>query len=262
MKRRFNYTKRQKIPRSQISLAWIEPDEPSGPISFQGAIDSALDPPLPPEAAIHIEAYNGPLTMRFYCGTVAAPEIPEDNQLTNFPPGIRPNFRVKVTLPDDPRKRLLARADSVSPMSPEDAKAGRVSILPVERIDLKDQLWRVDMEDIDAPKLQLNSTVTEPRDIASMASEGDFLALAYPAVMRQILSTVLNSETAMEDHPWISFGTRLASSHPPDPDEFDDNDELSEERSEWIDQAVAGFATLNEAKRKFITHKLQEQGHA
>ncbi|MBK1830131.1 hypothetical protein JIN77_05320 [Verrucomicrobiaceae bacterium R5-34] len=261
MKRRFNYTKRQKIPRNQVSLAWIEPEISSGPISFYGAIDPTVEPPLPPEAEIYIEAYNGPLTMRFFCGTVENPEIPADNQLTNFPPGVRPNFRVKVTLPDDQRKRLLARADSVSPTSPEDAKAGRITILPVERVDLKDEVWRLDLDDIDAPKLQLNSNITEPRDIASMASEGDFLALAYPAVIRQILSEVLKSETVMENHPWISFATNLASAHPPDPDEFEE-DELVREQSEWIEKAVAGFATHNEAKRKFITHKLQEQGHA
>jgi hypothetical protein len=263
MKRRFNYTKRRKLPRSQVALAWKEPSSPSEPPIFFGTIDPTLDPPLPSDAEIYLEAYSGAINMRFFCGTVAKPSLSEENSLHLFAPGQSPLFRVKVTAPNDPLKTILARADSVSPMSPDDAKAGRISILPVERVDLGDLLWKVSLDDINQPKLQLNKTVTEPRDIATMANDGDFIALAYPAVIREILTAVLSAEEAEDDHPWIEFGARLAGIHPPDEDDFplDDNEELIKEQSIWIDSAVQGFASHFEAKRNFITHKTLTENH-
>lgn len=265
MKRRFNYTKRQRIPRNQVAIAWNEPEKASDPLIFNGGLDLTLDPALPANAEIYLEAYSGPLTMRFHCGTVAHPSLPDDRALTNFAPGQRPLFRVKVTAPDDPLKRILARADSISPMSPEDAKAGRISILPVERVNLGDELWRVDMEELDQPKLQINSTVTEPRDISSMANEGDFLALAYPAVTRQILTVLLHPDsTVSSDHAWLVFGSRMAGTPAPDEDEYseDDNEAYLKDCREWIDLAAAGFASHFETKRAFITHKTQTHDHA
>lgn len=260
MKRRFNYTHRRKIPRSQIAIAWNIPANDSEPLRFHGELNLELDPPLPPEAEVFLEAYGGPVLMRFKCGTVQTPKLPENCELTEFAPGQRPLFRVKVTAADDPLKRLLARADSISPMSPHEAKTGRKSILPVELVDLGDQVWRLDMGDLDQPKLQLNRSINEPHDISTMAREGDFLGLVYPAVMREILTALLHPDsTADESHPWIDFGSRMAGCPPPDEDEFDESEseEFGKLCRDWIDKAVAGFASHFEISRAYITSKLQ-----
>lgn len=262
MKRRFNYTERRGIPRSQVAIAWVEPKSDSEPLEFDGELNLHLDPPLPPDAEVFLEVYSGPVSMRFPCGTVATPVLPEDRRLTDFAPGQRPLFRVKVTSSDDPLKRLLARADSISPMSPDEAKSGRKSILPVELVDLGDEIWRVNMEDTDQPILQLNKSIKEPNDISTMAREGDFLGLAYPAVVREILSVLLHPDCAAdEEHAWIDFGIRMAGSHPPDSDEFE-SEELRGERVEWIEKAVAGFASHFEVKRAFETCKIQSHNEA
>jgi len=261
MKRRFNYTGRRGIPRSQVAIAWIEPESIAEPLRFNGELNLQFEPPLPPEAEVFLEVYDGPVSMRFSCGTVTNPVLPEDRRLTHFAPGQRPLFRVKVTSPDDPLKRILARANAISPMTPDEAKTGKKSILPVELVDdLGDQVWRVNMNEPDQPILQLNKLISEPNDISTMAREGDFLALAYPAVIREILSTLLHPDSAVdENHPWIEFSERMAGSLRPDDD---DTDEFETVCKKWIDKVIAGFASHFEIKRSFITYKLQVQDHA
>ncbi len=265
MKRRFNYTQRRKIPRSQVAIAWVEAENENEPLRFDGELNLELDPPLPPSAEVFLEAYSGPILMRFPCGTASKPSLPPERVLTDFAPGQRPLFRVKVTSPDDPLKRLLARADSISPMSPHEAKTGRKSILPVELVDLDDQVWRVNMDDPDQPILQLNKSINEPNDISAMAKEGDFLGLVYPAIMREILSILLHKDTtADETHQWIVFGSRMAGCTPPDNDEFDESsdEDFVKECRDWIEKAVTGFASHFEVSRAFVTSKIQSKNEA
>ena len=260
MKRRFNYTQRRKILRSQVAIAWVEPENENEPLRFDGELNLELDPPLPSNAEVFLEVYNGPILMRFQCGTVDSLSLPVNRELTDFSPGQRPLFRVKVTSPDDPLKRLLARADSISPMSPHEAKTGRKAILPVELEDLGDLVWRVKMDDPDQPILQLNKAINEPNAISTMAKEGDFLGLVYPAVMREILSTLLHPDsTSDETHPWIDFGARMAGCMPPNDDDFDEteSDDFTKECHIWIEKAVAGFASHFEVSRAFVTSKIQ-----
>ena len=260
MKRRFNYTLRRKIPRSQVSIGWVEPKSDAEPLQFDGELNLELTPPLPSNAEVFLEVYSGPLSMRFPCGTVEKPVLPEERKLYDFAPGQRPLFRVKVTLPDDPLKRLLARADSISPMSPDEAKTGRKSILPVELVELGDQIWRVNMDDPEQPILQLNKSINEPNDISTMAKEGDFLGLAYPAVIREILTVLLHPDSVTDDtHQWIDFGSRMAGCSRPNEDDFDEStaDEYAKECRIWIEKVVAGFASHFEISRAFVTSKIQ-----
>lgn len=265
MKRRFNYTQRRKIPRSQVAIAWVEPASDAEPLRFDGELNLELTPPLPCDAEVFLEVYSGPVSMRFPCGTVGKPVLPEDRKLHDFAPGQRPLFRVKVTSPADPLKRLLARADSISPMSPDEAKTGRRSILPVELVDLGDQVWRVNMDDPEQPILQLNKSINQPNDISTMAKEGDFLGLAYPAVIREILTVLLHPDSAADEtHQWLDFGSRMAGCLPPDENDFDESasDELAKECRIWIEKAVSGFCSHFEVGRAFVTCKIQANNEA
>ncbi len=67
MRRRFNYTGRQKIKHSEARIAIAPPD--AGPASFDVALNlSRLQ--LPAHAPVWIEAYYRTQFMRFPFGTV------------------------------------------------------------------------------------------------------------------------------------------------------------------------------------------------
>jgi hypothetical protein len=261
MIRRFNYTDRQKIPRDQVRLAWIV--NGSGPLKFQGTVDLTLERPLDPAALVFVEAYSGPVVMRFPFGTVEHPEHPADTTLLDFPPGLKPLFRVKVVVPDSDR-RLLAWADAVTPLAPEEIESGR-SILPVETLDLGPLVWRLRIES-NQFRLQLNSAIHEPRDITALAREPDFIALVYPAVIRQILEHLLlgpERDSVDADHDWVVFAAQLTGKPTPARDEnatdSDDDGAFADEVEEWVEEAIAGFCQQQHAVEGFVQSKKEAE---
>lgn len=255
---RFNYTDRQKIPRAQVQFTWVESN--SEPLQFRAEMDLTLTRPLNPSAFIFAEAYSGPVVMRFAFGTVGFPEHPADTSLSEFPPGLRPHFRVKVIDPG-PERQILAWANSITPLASDEIQTGSRSILPVETVDLGCLVWKLRFEGNDV-RLQLNSTIREPRDITAQARDADFIALVYPAVIRQILKHLLlgpEQDSVEPDHDWLVFASQLAGRAVPVRDEeldlsASDNGFL-EDVEEWIDETISGFCERQHAVEQFIQFK-------
>jgi hypothetical protein len=262
MIRRFNYTDRQKIPRDQVRLAWIV--NGSGALKFKGDIDLTLDRPLDPSALIFVEAYSGPVVMRFPCGTVGSPEYPADTTLVDFPPGLKPLFRVKVVDPG-PDRRMLAWADAINPLAPDEVASGRRSILPVEAIDLGPLVWKLRVES-NQFRLQLNSAIREPRDITVLAREHDFIALVYPAVIRQVLEHLLlgpERDSVDPDHDWLVFAAQLTGKAAPTREEnatdSDEDGAFADQVEEWVEESIAGFCRQQHAVESFVQSKKEAE---
>lgn len=255
---RFNYTDRIRIPQRNVRITWIE--DGSGSLGFNAEVDLELERLLDPAGLVFVEAYSGPVVMRFPFGTVSHREHPAETSLTEFPPGLKPLFRVRVVDPAGDR-RVLAWADAVAPLSQEEIKSGRRSILPVETIDLGQRVWNLR---IDSNKffLQLNSSIREPRDITVLARDSDFIALVYPAVIRQILSHLLlgpEAESVGEDHEWLVFAASLCGRPAPARPEDIEEGSFVDEVEEWIHDSVTSFCSAQNAAENFVTFKKEAE---
>lgn len=260
---RFNYTNRQPIPRSHIFLSLIE--MPEGRFQIGGHVNLQLKEPLAPSAQIIVEAYKGSLVMRFDFGTVANQRPPENAFLDHFPRDLRPLFRIKV-VEEGPQRKLLALAESFSPKTTGEIKAGRNSILPVEPADLGHLVWKLDFEGNAVRALQLNRNFHESRDITSLALDPDFIALVYPAVINQILQRLLlgpEHEIVEPDHEWLVFAHLLAGREAPDRNEGDetafDSEAFSSQVYEWIEEVVAGFCSRHNIAEMFFSFKRNQE---
>lgn len=260
MIRHFNYTNRQRIPQEQLQFVWKNGDD--GFLRFNAVLDLSLPTPLPPDAVVVVEAYSGPVIMRFPFGTVGAPQHPEDTALRDFPPGLKPSFRVKVVETAGASKKLLAWARDIAALTPDDAEAGRRSILPVESVDLGPMVWDVRFEN-NSPVLQVNSCITQPRHITVMAKEADFLALVYPAAIHRILIHLLlgpSADDVNREHEWLRFGFVLARRPAPDREDFPDADEaFREEVDDWIKEVVRGFCQRQSSVENYIQFRKEAE---
>jgi hypothetical protein len=260
MIRRFNYTHRARIPRESLQIVIHE--SPSSPSRFDMAVLLPEQVANVPHAAVWVEAYAGPVQMRFRFGPASSPLAPESTALDRFRPGEKVLFRVKVVDESDEFRRVLAWADKISPVLPEEAVSGRKSILPVERADLGERLWRLDWRE-EMPVLQVNESITEPRDITQMARmDPEFLSLVYPAVVREILYTLTLTNFVIQpdeelNHDWLSFACNQlgAGPLPPEPDEDGSG---AEDRLQWIDDAVEGFCRQWRTVGAFVAMKKRE----
>lgn len=251
MIRKFNYTGRKRIARSRISVEIIFHGD--GPPSFEASVDlEGLD--LPAQARVFIEVYRRYYFRRFHFGTVARLVPPQDRRLEDIDPGALVLFRVKV-VETVAKGRILAAADRVLPQRTEDEPVGKISLLPVDFVDLGGAVWRLDLEG-DWPSLQLNSRVDNIREIARTDSR--FFALVYPEVVRQVLYQVVVVEdyTDPEGDPedWMSLWLRFAwellgqTSLPP----AGGSESVNQAKLKWIEDVVEAFCAENRTRERYI----------
>jgi hypothetical protein len=162
------------------------------------------------------------------------------------------------------RARILAVADKVFPVLPEEEEQDRLSILPVEFSDLGAVLWCLDA-DGDKPILHVNKDVPEIREI--VRADPAFHALVFPEAVRQILKRILEDEyTDAQCDPddwqaqWLRYIQSLPGMDAPPSSNGEDGDELELENAEWIEKAVGKFAAKLRAREKFTRAHQQQEG--
>jgi hypothetical protein len=247
MLRRFNYTNRIKLRRSDVDVCVQM--TPRG-LEFDAKI-SFQDYDLPQDAVVFIEAYRQTNWMRFYFGRVGAIVPPQDRLLSQFdvPEGIQ--FRVKVTVQDG-LHRLLAEADGIPLRQPGDEKSNRKPLLPVKPADLPNEIYRLDFQ-ADSPILLISKQAGNYSDI-SQAPE--FVSLTFPMILRQILTKVLvvdDFDDPTESNDWRGQWLRFAVALPAVSDPPNSEDAI-ETKIEWIDAAATAFAKHIKAQDRFQEH--------
>ncbi|MDH2382843.1 hypothetical protein [Bradyrhizobium sp. CER78] len=239
-KRRINSTGRKRISRESIDIRMLSA-VPGESLRASAAIDLSSYK-FPADALLAIEAYHRSSGMRFECGTVGNQSIPPVLLLDQVDQSGSVLFRVKVTDGDGERGRLLGSAERVQPLS-EDESKDRRALFPVLYRSLGQQVWKVEINEGDRPKLILNRDLPgiQHRLQTDVFMKGTLFPPAFRIVM-EALSAAPNDDDGddeAESPPWqtewLTFCQErlgLAAPPPNDPDE----------RQSWIEDAVDRFS--------------------
>jgi hypothetical protein len=126
---------------------------------------------------------------------------------------------------------------------------GRRGILPVEKSDLGNELWRLDFRTQDV-FLLVNDRIPELAD--RVRFDASVFSLIYPSIIRQILVRALDEEIDEEEEAdkwpilWIRFARRLHPEKLPPPPSDD-----VEDRQDWVEEIVSAFCEEHSLKEKF-----------
>ena len=249
MIRRLNYTGRVRILREDARLVIIE--RPGMPLIFEAGLD-LTGYGLPEDASVYVEAYRQipPTWMRFDFGTMAHIEPPPSTELTAFDSAEGILFRLRVTSLADAGGKLLAEADSIRGRKTEEIEETVDPLLPVQPVDLGAEIWSLDTSD--GPRLLINRALWDWKAVAVTPA---FVSLVYPAVLRQILGTVLLEEKCFEvddEDYWCSRWLRFASLIPGVPDIPDEQTD-PEKIKEWIHDVVSAFSRQQNMLNRVLT---------
>lgn len=254
MLRRFNYTGRKKILREDVPIS-LQGSKPLW--YFQADLNGIGKYELPPDARVFVEAYEQASYMRFDLGTVGNITLlsKESRVLSEFEGSDGMRFRLKV-VDSSPEAKLLAEADGILPLAPEDADENKLPLLPVRHSELGQELWKISFEDgtQNMPTLLVNEIIDDR--IAFVRSPA-FIALAWPGILREILVRVLiiDGHTDLDDEGdwhslWLRFARRIVpvASIP------------SEEDAAylWISDVVSAFCNKNGLVTKYKQY--EEEG--
>ena len=208
---------------------------------------------VPSDARVFVEAFYRTSYMRFDCGTIGHPSIPQTRRLTDIDSDNLVRFRVKVvggSLQDE--HRVLAASPDITIAAAGPGSSSRISLLPVNFRDLGHQIWRVELETNQAV-LELNNRIASIEQMAR--TDKKFFALVYPAAVREILTHIAlveQYEPDEESDEWWSLWLRWTATLTPDPLPSDLDD-----RPAWITAVVAAFCDRYELSRPFEAMELE-----
>ena len=250
MKRRFNFTERQRIVQEDVSIK-LHGAADDGAATFDAELQLA-GMALPPNAPVVIEAFRGRSIVTFPWGTVGNPGPPEDRRLTNMPEN--PQFRVKVMAADG-SGALLAMANRIRPHREE--RHGSFVWL-AESKDLGKEVWRLDFEDGNTT-LMVNSAIDGIG--TTVLKDGAFLGLVMPEVLRAMLVRAIvvdDADLDDDDGEWARLMGFVRSFHddilPPAA-----SDDGPRDRLKWIDDAVKAFTLKRFSASDSYTNALERR---
>lgn len=236
VKRRINFTGRKRIRRQDVDCRLLE-TSPGEPLRAKTNL-SLEGYGFPASAAIAVEVYHRSTGMRFDCGTVGRPAIPEVFSLDEVDQRGNPLFRVKVIDTETDSGRILGSAERISPASDEDNE-NRRAFFPVLYRSLGEEVWKVDAGYEEPPALVLNREIPGIRH--RLKTDALLQGLLFPAAFRIVLEALARDDDEGDDEEegwraeWLQFcRERLGIDNEPPR-------KASQEQSDWIDDAVQRF---------------------
>lgn len=252
MIRRFNYTGRIKIPRSNVDIT-LHKDKDGK--YFRAKIDFA-NLELPGDAKIYIEANYKGVYQRFSFGSVSHFTEPESTRLNELPDTELVYFDVSVVDESGNIGLLLAKARGIvvsSVGTPND----RIPLLPVNPADLKNQFWKLSFDSADdgRPTLEINKNI--PDVFEKARNDLNFICLVYPSAFRGVLNKIMEEDAFEEEEgnwaaDWRKFIVNvLGIKNLPAADS--ETKGLNPEQEAWIDDCVNEYCKQLQLFEKFIT---------
>jgi hypothetical protein len=246
MKRRINYTGRKRISLERISINLVK-NEHSKIFAFNAVI-KLDDLALPKDSKVYVEAYNTAELRRFDFGIIGNILQPADTTFKGIMNLDNLKFRVLVVDESSSHGRILAQIDNIRTQSPSD----KISILPVEFLDLGRQLWQLEFNgDEGSPSLLLNKSIPNIENIAKTSPE--FKISVYPPVIREVLIHLIfiDGVDNISDPPidwhkdWLQFAKSILPSESI-PKEILESEVRTDNNSEeialaWINKVVEEF---------------------
>jgi hypothetical protein len=235
--RHFNYTRRVKIHKSKVHVEVERSDDGHyrGNIKKLDLSDRGQHPQaLWNAATVLVEArcLSAGAYHRQVLGSVAEIERRKTAGpiiLDEFPDDAGIKFRFKVV---DTTKKLLAEVDNIR--TGQRPPSDRETLIELVVKDLKEELWKVDLDDPSGPQVLVNRRL--PNASALLTSDPLVRGLILPQIVRQVLQAAAYRDQSDEwVTNWMGFAERLGYSEPP-------NSEEEGAVEDWVDQVVNTFA--------------------
>jgi len=250
MKRRFNYTGRNKLTMDKIKISLNDSDK--GKKSINAKIDLS-DSKYPEDARVFLDAYHKTERKRFDFGTVSEIKVPYDLTIDEL--AFTDNLMFRIVIVDESSKNglIVAHADRIR----TDDNLDKKPILPVSFENLNYQAWKIEFKgDSNGPILCINNQIPNIEYIVK--NDPMFFIYIFHTVVKEIFLHMIFVDVVedLEDPStdwhadWIDFAKKLLPNEalPKSLNHHDENEFDKETVLNWIDKIIEEFCNskLNE----------------
>lgn len=258
MKRRFNYTGREKLTKDAVKISINKANGKPKSITAKLNVNEIQ---YPGDIRVYLDAYHKTDRKRFDFGRIDHIVIPEDLTIDELAYTDNLMFRLMLIDESGEQGKIIAHADRIR----ADEESDKKSILPVRFDDLGHQIWKLEFTGEEGgPILCINSKIPALENMVK--SDPIFFMYVFPAAIREILTHMIFIDTIENpDDPavtwqadWLKFA-KMILPHEPVP-ELDPNKipEGKEDIVNWIDQVVEEFC--NSRTQEWISVKAKLSG--
>ena len=216
---------------------------------------------LPANAKVYLEAYYRNSYMRFSCGVVA--DISSTRRMRFELTDIQSmfvHFRIKIVDETEAVGLLLAQADKIQPLLPEEAQKSRTSLLGVHFNDIGERIWELELSEGDSlPHLDVNN-FNEAYSIREYVGHNiGFIGLVYPEVLEKVLRYIYQEDRPDSEDPqewqnlWLTFVKGIPGVGP-----LPDLDSQAHPPADWYSNVREQFSKKLELKSRFANEVLAE----
>lgn len=239
MKRRFNYTGREKLTKDAIKISINKTNGKPKSITAKLNLNEIK---YPGDTKIYFDAYHKTDRKRFDFGNISHIAIPEDLTIDELAYTDNLMFRLMLIDESSENGKIIAHADRIR----ADEEADKRPILPVRFDDLGQQIWKLEFTGEEGgPILCINNKIPALENLVK--TDSVFFMYVFPAAFREILThlifidTVENPEepSVTWHNDWLKFSKMILPHEPVpdlDPDKINEDDVVK-----WIDQVVEEF---------------------
>jgi hypothetical protein len=235
-KRRINSTGRKRIGRECIDIRMLESGQ-GEPLKAKVSLNLSSEK-FPPHAQVCLEAYHRSSGMRFDLGSIGSLKLPPLFVLDEVDRSGSVLFRLKVVDTTEEIGKILGSALGIQP-SNENEIDGKRSFFPVIYRDLGEEIWRVEINSGDRPRLVLNNRVQSISH--KLQTNALFQGLVLPAALRLVVEDLVREAEADDEEDagwreeWLQY-CRDALGAVTDPATLDE-----ERKRDWVDDVVNRF---------------------
>lgn len=239
MKRRFNYTGREKLTKDAVKISINKANGKPKSITAKLNFNEIK---YPGNTKIYLDAYHKTDRKRFDFGKISNTVIPEDLTVDELAYTDNLMFRLMLIDESGEKGKIIAHADRIR----ADEEADKKPILPVRFDDLGQQIWKLEFTGEEGgPILCINNKIPALENLVK--SDSVFFMYVFPAAIREILTHMIFIDTVENpDEPsvtwhndWLKF-SKMILPHEPVPD-LDPNEITKDDMVNWIDQVVEEF---------------------
>lgn len=239
MKRRFNFTGREKLNKDAVKISVNKTNGKPKSIIAKLNLNEIK---YPGDTRIYLDAYHKTDRKRFDFGKISHQVIPDDLTIDEMAYTDNLMFRLMLIDESGEQGKIIAHADRIR----ADEEADKKPILPVRFDDLGQQIWKLEFTGEEGgPILCINNKIPALENLVK--TDPVFFMYVFPTAIREILTHMIFIDTVENpEEPsvtwhsdWLKFSIMILPNEPvPD---LDPEDIAKDDVVKWIDQVVEEF---------------------